>query len=52
MQPRHVAVVQTVVKKLDITSPQEDIEMGDGSWELDSPENVELDELDGLFSGF
>lgn len=52
MQPRHVAVVQTVVKKLDITNQQEDIEMAEGSWDLDSPENVELDELDGLFSGF
>ena len=30
----------------------EDVEMGDGIWDLDSPENVELDELDGLFSGF
>jgi hypothetical protein len=26
--------------------------MAESSWELDSPENVELDELDGMFSGF
>jgi hypothetical protein len=52
MQPRHVSAVEPVVKKVDIISQQEDVEMGEGSWELDSPENVELDELDGMFSGF
>jgi hypothetical protein len=52
MQPRHVSGVETVVKKAEIINQQEDVEMGEGSWELDSPENVELDELDGMFSGF
>lgn len=52
MQPRHGPVAATAVKKVDVASPQQDVEMGEGSWELDSPENVELDELDGMFSGF
>ena len=52
IQPRHGPVVETVVKKVEAASQQEDVEMGNGSWELDSPENVELDELDGMFSGF
>ena len=52
MQPRHGSVVETVVKKANVASQQEDVEMGECSWELDSPENVELDELDGMFTGF
>ena len=53
MQPRHVvSVVEAVVKKINVANQQEDVEMTESSWELDSPENVELDELDGMFSGF
>ena len=52
IRPRHVSAVETVVKKVDVVSQQEDVEMAECSWELDSPENVELDELDGMFSGF
>jgi hypothetical protein len=51
IHPRDVSVVEAV-KKVDNAHQQEDVEMGEGSWELDSPENVELDELDGMFSGF
>jgi hypothetical protein len=51
IQPRDTSVVETV-KHVDHAHQQEDVEMGEGSWELDSPENVELDELDGMFSGF
>ena len=52
MQPRHLSGPETAMKKIDLGGQQEDIAMGEGSWELDSPENVELDELDGMFSGF
>jgi len=30
----------------------EDVEVGGATWELDSPEDVELDELDGMFTDF
>jgi hypothetical protein len=52
MQPKLVSVVETVAKKINVASRHEDVEMSDGTWHLDSPENVELDELDGMFSGF
>ena len=52
MRPRHISEADNVAKKTDLASQQEDVEMAESSWELDSPENVELDELDGMFSGF
>jgi hypothetical protein len=52
MRPRHISEGDNVAKKTDLASQQEDVEMVECSWELDSPENVELDELDGMFSGF
>jgi hypothetical protein len=52
MRPRHLSEADNVAKKTDLASQREDVEMVECSWELDSPENVELDELDGMFSGF
>lgn len=52
LQPRLAPAEEIATTKNDHIGQQEDVEMGEGSWDLDSPENVELDELDGLFSGF
>ena len=50
IQPRHLHIMETVMKKIE--PPQHDVEMAEGPWDMDSPEDVELDELDGLFSGY
>lgn len=54
MQPRETQMYHGARKGGDIINLDisvKDVEMT-GAWELKSPENVELDELDRLFSGF
>lgn len=52
MQPRHDHMGVNAVTKLNLSFQQDDVEMGDVSWSVMSPESIEVDELDGLFSGF
>ena len=51
--PRHLSEdVMARENHVGLARENEDVEMAETSWGLSSPENVELDELDGLFSGF
>jgi len=44
---------QSATGKMDLTLQlDDDIEMGDASWSLMSPEQIDVDELDVLFTGF
>jgi len=53
MQARHArAGTDGLPKKGGPVPMDEDVEMAGGAWELDSPEDVELEELDGLFTDF
>ncbi|EXJ87729.1 hypothetical protein A1O1_04654 [Capronia coronata CBS 617.96] len=38
--------------KMDTSLPLDDIEMGEASWSMMSPEQIDVDELDTLFTGF
>jgi hypothetical protein len=51
VQPRN-GPAPAATRKSNLAVQQEDVEMEETSWDLDSPENVALDELDGMFLGF
>ncbi|KIX03157.1 uncharacterized protein Z518_06708 [Rhinocladiella mackenziei CBS 650.93] len=43
---------QNAMIKMNVTLQLDDVEMGDASWTLMSPEQIDVDELDTLFTGF
>lgn len=43
---------QATMAKMNLTIQLDDIEMGEAAWSMMSPEQIEVDELDEMFTGF